>query len=193
MNDITHFGVKGMRWGVRKNQTEGSSSDRRENLKKAAVILGSAAAATAIIAGTVYVARKNMGNISMVDITPSDTGKNFADSFAQEPVGIVHAARGKHKGFTFPQRGGLDDPVKEYDKANPDSLVLNSYRRYGDRQEKVAAKFSDPLGRKDRAGRPIEHNVILPEDLASRINSFDDIVPTVWPLIDNTYAALYDA
>lgn len=46
---LEHFGVRGMRWGVRKNISVGNSetSNRNKNLKRAAVIGGVAVVATA--------------------------------------------------------------------------------------------------------------------------------------------------
>lgn len=191
LEDLAHHGVKGMHWGVRKDKPRSTPEKSRKGLKKAAVILGSAAAAAAIAVGTAYVLSRD-NDIPLSKAHPSETGKKFSESFAKEPVGIVHAARGKNRGFTFPQRGSLDDPLKEYAKAGFDDLASNSHKRYGDRQEKVAAKFDDPEGRKDFAGRPIEHEVMLPESMAQPVKTLSDVVSTAWPLIKDTYETLYN-
>ncbi len=57
--------------------------------------------------------------------------------------------------MVFLSRGGLTDPLKEYEKAGFDTLANNSFSRYGDRFEKIAARFDDPEGRRDFSGRPI--------------------------------------
>jgi hypothetical protein len=196
--DVYHHGIKGMHWGIRKEDPSGDSNpERRAKVKKAAIILGSAVGVAAIAAGTYYMTQH--GGVSMSDVNrfaeskAAEPAKKFTSSMAREPLGIVHAAKPKNRGFTFPQRGGLDDPIHEYERSGVAHLAANTFKRYGSRNEKIAAKFSDPEGRRDRAGRPIDHDVMLPESLASGIKDFAEIVPKVWPLIKDTYAAIYDS
>lgn len=195
---LEQSGIKGMRWGVRKapeSSTKTISSKElqpKSNTKRnAAIILGSAAVATAIIVGAVY-AKRHMG-VKTKDISnASETTKKFAEGLAKEPVGLVHSTRGKIRGFSFPQHGGLTDPIKEYDKSGlTKDLSDNAFIRYGSKNEKIAARFIDPLGRKDAAGRLIPHEVLLPEDMARGINNHDDVVKKTWPLIKDIYNGFY--
>lgn len=187
---LEHFGVKGMRWGVRKSGSD-QKTEHSNKKRNAAIVLGSVVAVTAIAAGALY-AKKHMG-ASTKDISKvSETTKNFAESMAKEPVGIVHATRGKARGFTFPQHGGLNHPLREYDKSGlTRDMSDTAFIRYGNRNEKIAARFLDPLGRKDLAGRPIPHEVLLPEEMARGIKSHSDVVSKIWPLIKDTYAPFY--
>lgn len=197
VNDfLEHFGVKGMRWGVRKKEESSGeeSSQKKKNTKRnVAIIIGSAVGVAAVTAGVIY-AKKHM-NVSMSDISkPTEAVKKFADSMASEPVGIVHAARGKSAGWTFPGHGGLSDPVKEHLRAGfAEKGGLNRFWRYGDRNEKIAARLLDPEGRKDWTGRDIFHELMLPESLAKQIQKFEDINEKVWPMIKDKYQAIYDA
>lgn len=190
---LEHHGIKGQKWGVRKQQTsnESNKSGGWSNKKKAAVILGSAAVAAGLIVGGVY-AKKHFG-VKTSDIKgSSETAKKFAQSLAKEPVAIVHSSRGHSKGFHFLQRGGLDNPLKELERAGVgDSTPVGTFKRYGDNLEKVYASFHDPLGRKDAAGRLIPHEVFLPESLAKGVNNHDEAVKKAWPLIKDTYDAMY--
>lgn len=197
---LEHFGVKGMKWGVRKERTSSSpDSSQKEgwsNKKKAAVILGSAAVAASLIAGGIY-AKKHF-NVKMANLPKSSApSKKLSESLAKEPVSLIHASRGKTIGFSFLQRGGLEDPLKEYMRSGLESADIEQskkfFSRYGDRNEKIALRFMDPLGRKDQSGRAIPHEALLPESLAKGVNSHEEAVAKVWPLIKDTYEAIYDA
>lgn len=192
---IEHYGIKGMHWGIRKD--DGTPRFTKQQVKKAAIIFGAAVGVAAIAVGSAYAVKQmhgSMGDIKISDISIPPAAKKFADAMAAEPVGIVHASRTKNKGFTFPGRGGLSDPFIEWEKAGFKSNVnVVGTRRYGERNEKIAASFPDPLGRKDRAGRPINHEVMIPEEVAKNIHNLDDVPNIAWSMIKDTYNALYDA
>lgn len=193
---LDHYGTKGMRWGVRKAQDksppkETSKSEGMSNKKKAAIIFGSVAGVAALAVGATY-AKKHM-NVPMSEIgQPSESVKKFSEAMAREPVGIVHSSRGKNRGFTFPQHGGLTDPLREYDDSGlTRDLSDKAFLRYGKNNEKIAARFLDPEGRKDAAGRIIPHEVILPESMARGVNTHDEAVAKAWPLIKDIYRPFY--
>lgn len=192
-NALEHYGVKGMRWGVRRD-SNGSGESKSSKVKKAAIIFGSAVGAAAIAIGSAYIANqmRTDGDRRMADISTSPRADQLAKALVQEPVGIVHASRGRNKGFTFPQRGGLSEPTVEYQKAGFDNMPPGpAMRRYGERNEKVAARYNDPEGRRDFASRPIFHEVMLPESMAKGVHNVSDAERVSWPLIKDTYAALY--
>lgn len=196
--ELEHFGVKGMHWGVRKSEeSSGDKEAKTSGKKKAAIIIASAVGVAAVLAGAAYVLHRNgvFGDILASDVSVKDTAKKFAESMAQEPVGIVHSARTKRKGFTFPQRGGLSDPFTEWSNAGftSDGDSRNVFRRYGSRLEKVAAEFDDPHGRLDQAGRLITHTVMLPEGMAKNVHTLEDVVNVAWPLIKDKFDAMYDS
>ncbi len=177
--------------------TETSVSDssgqkpKMSGKKKAAIVLGSVAAATAITVGVIY-AKKHM-NTPTSDILPaSKSVRKFAESMAKEPIGIVHSSRGKNGGYTFPQRGGLDNPGEEMIKAGLDRMKVGEFKRYGERSEKVAARYLDPEGRKDFSGRLIGHDVVLPESMAKNVSNLSDVEAMTWPLIKDVYQVLWD-
>lgn len=191
---LEHYGVTGMKWGVRRSLDTAKGKFTKKNVKKAAAIFGSAAGAAALAIGSAYVANhmKDSGRRNVSTIPPSPRADKLSKAMSQEPVGIVHAARGKHKGWTFPQSGGLSDPVSEYGKAGFDSMPSGpGIRRYGDRNEKVAARYNDPEGRRDRSSRPIIHEVMLPESMARGVKTVEDARDASWPSIKDTYASLY--
>lgn len=202
---LMHYGIKGMHWGVRKTEPSGrpsSSSSVQQakpgwsNKKKAAVIFGSVVGVAAIGAGAYY-AKKHYG-ISLNSVNKfaktevAKPTKQFAQAMAKEPLGIVHSSRGKHHGYTFPQRGGLTDPESEFMRAGlGQGQSHGHFARYGNRLEKVAATFHDPEGRTDFSGRRIVHDVILPESLAKEVNNIDDVQKLVWPKIKDVYDSFY--
>lgn len=190
---LEHFGIKGMRWGVR-NSSDSSAqkneSDDWSKKKKAAVVLGSVALAATIAVGALYA--KNHMDVSLKDISsPSSVTTNLAKALAKEPVAMMHSSRGKNRGYAFLRDGGMKTPNEEFLRAGLDKANVGFFRRYGDQGEKVAARFSDPEGRKDFSGRLIGHDVILPKSMSIGINNADDAARIAWPLIKPMFDAFY--
>ena len=206
---LAHYGVKGMKWGVRnsvdhtvekskefmndiKARYDNLTPEQQRNLK----IAGLTALAVGAAAATVILAAH--GNKSAVDVAKEGLKyakdvKDLVDA-VKEPDNVVWATRGKRNGFSFQEKGGLSDAMPEYDRAgfNDGQIARNTLKRYGEHQEKVAAVFQDPEGRKDFAGRDILHEVILPENLAKNINTIEDVVSVAWPLVKDAYKTIYD-
>ena len=98
---------------------------------------------------------------------------------------LIWATRGKLWGFRFLMDGGFSDPLPEYDKAF--SGVADQpeiCHRAGDR---VALRFSDPEGRKDRAGRVIPHEFVVFRPMADEVRSVEDGHRLVWPLVRESF------
>ncbi len=89
---LEHFGVKGMKWGVRKTSDSDtpsrSSSSKSSKLKKAAVIAGG----VALVAGAAYIAYKMNQTgvkIPVADLkthTSTSAGKSVAERLVKSPV-----------------------------------------------------------------------------------------------------------
>lgn len=192
---LEHHGIKGMRWGVRKQQSSSNESNKSEGMstkKKVAIGLGSAALAAGIIAGGIY-AKKHFGT-STSSIKDVSSGKKLAESLIQEPTSIIHSSRGHSKGFHFLERGGLNNPLLERDIAKvSDSTPIGTFKRYGNNLEKAFVSFHDPLGRRDAAGRVIPHEVFLPKHLADGVNTHEEAVKVAWPLLKDKFDAMYKA
>ncbi|MGZ8178711.1 hypothetical protein ACXVUM_12360 [Williamsia sp. SKLECPSW1] len=104
---------------------------------------------------------------------------------------MVWATRGRAWGFRFLLDAGLSDPLPDYERALADlGDEPATWRRHG---EQVALRFPDPLGRRDSAGRVIPHEFVLFGDLAARVDSVEDGLNTVWPLVSEKYAQVWDA
>jgi len=89
-NYLTHYGVKGMKWGVRKDQkrssrqprTEEQKAKRKQIAKKVAIGVGSAA----VVAGGAYAAYKfgpKLKNVSVKDLGSMRKSKAGKNSFAK--------------------------------------------------------------------------------------------------------------
>lgn len=105
---------------------------------------------------------------------------------------FIWATRGRQWGFRFLERGGLDDPLLEYEAAfNGFENEAEVCELVGDR---VALRFPDPLGRRDAAGRVIPHDfVVFPPD-SSRVRSVEEGIALIWPLPDvaSRFARIWD-
>ncbi|GLY18164.1 hypothetical protein Kisp01_51780 [Kineosporia sp. NBRC 101677] len=103
---------------------------------------------------------------------------------------LIWATRGRSWGFRFLLNGGLPDPLAEYERAFADVADEPAACHRGD--GRVALRFPDPEGRRDTAGRPIPHEFVVSGPLAETINSLDDALHTIWPMVADTYAGIWD-
>ena len=104
---------------------------------------------------------------------------------------LIWATRGKSWGFRFLLKGGLPDPLPLYEQR---------FAQLGDEQAAchraegtVALRFPDPLGRRDASGRVIPHEFIAFGDLADGVESVEDGLQDLWPLVAEAYAKVWDA
>lgn len=192
---LEHFGIKGMRWGVRKERSSSNEPkpplDKKALVKKVAIGVG----VIAVAVGAAYAAKSisQSGNVPVSSLSSATIDRGKKAVVAIEPTSILHSTRGRNKGFTFLKTGGTPTPLAEYDAAGFSVGSSGDYfRRYGNANEKVASRFADPNGRKDRAGRPIFHEVIVPPSMSNDINSVKDVVDKIWPMVKDDYDAFYD-
>lgn len=182
---LAHYGVKGQRWGVVR---EKDSSEKMSRNKKLAIAGGVVLGAAAIAAGAYYL----KSNPKLVNQVVKDIPK------PEEPTSIIHVSRGKHNGYRPLLNGGVKSPTAQFINAaiqngvDPNGGVVDSFVRFGERNEKIFANFKDPKGRKDFAGRTITHDVILPELKSIGLKTFDEIKDLAWSEIKDTYESFYD-
>ena len=107
------------------------------------------------------------------------------------PERLIWATRGRSWGFRFLLKGGLSDPLLVYERsfADLEDEPATCRRAAG----KVALRFPDPLGRRDASGRVIPHEFVVFGDLADEIESVEDGLRQVWPLVAEAYARVWDA
>jgi hypothetical protein len=107
------------------------------------------------------------------------------------PERLIWATRGRSWGFRFLLKGGLPDPLLVYERsfAELGDEPATCHRAAG----KVALRFPDPLGRRDAAGRVIPHEFVLSGDLADEVESVEDGLQRVWPLVAGAFAGIWDA
>ncbi|WP_113719077.1 hypothetical protein [Arthrobacter dokdonensis] len=102
---------------------------------------------------------------------------------------FIWATRGLIWGFRFLRDGGCEEPLRAYD---------DSFSELWDESEvcrrlsgKVALRFPDPLGRRDRAGRIIPHDFVVFEPLAHEVESVEDGIRLVWPLVADEFVRVW--
>lgn len=104
-------------------------------------------------------------------------------------MSLLWATRGRTWGFRFLRQGEFGDPLPVYDEAfSGVEDVSEVFRRDG---ERVALRFPDPLKRKDRAGRVIPHDFVAFAPLADQIDSVEDGLRLVWPLVAKEFARVW--
>lgn len=193
--ELVHYGVKGMRWGVR-NENESSSQSgnirklpssseqRKARAKKIAIGVGALTA----IAGAGFVAYKlnQSGAIKLSSLKKSPKATKVVEKIVSEQTDILHASRGKNTGFRFYKTGGFPNPIGQLETVfGADKFEDGMFEQLAD--GRVATSFLDPKGRKDFSGRVIPHQVIIPKTLAAGLKGLDDVMNEIWPLIESNY------
>lgn len=104
---------------------------------------------------------------------------------------LIWATRGRTWGFRFLLDGGLPDPLPAYDLAFSNlGGAPTAWQRVA---ERVALRFDDPLARRDVSGRVIPHEFVVSGDLAGEIESVEDGLEKVWPLVADAYARVWES
>lgn len=182
---LAHYGVKGMRWGVVKEEDSSKGMSRN---KKIAIAGGVVLGAAAIAAGAYYLKSKPQILSQVVKDIPKP----------EEPTSIIHVSRGKRNGYRPLMTGGIKSPTQQFINAalqngfDPNGGLVDNFVRFGDRNEKIFANFKDPKGRKDFAGRTITHDVIIPELKAAGLKTFNQVKDLAWSEIKDGYESFYD-
>lgn len=103
---------------------------------------------------------------------------------------IIWATRGRQWGHRFLRSGGSPDPLVDRDRAfaGTDDGAEVCHRT----GPILALRFEDPEGRKDAAGRPIFHELVVDGTEASGVTSLEDGIATFWPELAEEYAEVWD-
>lgn len=104
---------------------------------------------------------------------------------------LIWATRGRHWGFRFLLDAGFDDPLPTYRDAFAGIAETATALRH--HASVVALRFADPEGRRDSARRVIPHEFVIFGDLANSVDSIDDGVRVVWPLVAGVYSRVWEA
>lgn len=104
-------------------------------------------------------------------------------------MSLTWLTRGRSWGFRFLSKPGDSDPLVAYEQAF--SGYEDDQEVFHRSQDSVALRFQDPEGREDEAGRPITHDFVLTGDLAAGVNTFEQGISLVWPLVQDAYAQAY--
>lgn len=103
---------------------------------------------------------------------------------------LIWATRGRTWGFRFLRDGEFPDPLPEY--VNAFSGIEHERRVWRRVGETVALRFPDPFERQDSAGRVIPHEFVALGSLADGINSVEDGLRVLWPLVADEFARVWE-
>lgn len=179
MSEIKHYGVKGMKWGVRKERTPMTREERIAVSKKAAI--GTGVLVGAVGAAIVASQLKTKGDTPVSDLPKKAETPDLQDLFL--------ASRSKNRGYRVMRDGQHPSPLDLMDDVFGSNLEQQPNTLH-DSSKGLGVLLMDPEGRKDRAGRVISHSIIIPNSMKSGINNSDDVVRDIWPLIKDDY--VYD-
>jgi hypothetical protein len=106
-------------------------------------------------------------------------------------VTFIWVTRGRTWGFRVLRTAGLSDAFEAYESTfsgveeGPEAV-----RRVDDR---LAVRFPDPEGRRDRAGRIISHEFVLLPPVDAAVDSVDAARSLVWPQVETVFRGAWDA
>lgn len=193
---LAHYGVRGMKWGIRKSAYASNSNPRERKPLTRSQKIAAAGVVGAVVLGGIATAviLKNRGSVPTGNLGEAQKAKDFVAKKFEEPIRPIFVSKTTVGGYRYMGRGGLKDasaevfrsPIAEFEKNGQ----REGFKRYGDNLEKIAVRFKDPNGRLDQATRPIHHDLIIPKDMASDIKNIDDVMTKVWPKISAAYDRL---
>lgn len=212
---LKHYGVKGMKWGVRKdrkktNQSsdqdvslEGSEQAKKKldlkdpRVKKAAV---AAAGLTAVVAGA-YIYSKGGVSVNSLKRSTVKKGSEKAKDILEEATDIIYLSKPykdsgvtrhgiPYTGLGFVTTGKTKDYFDIFDNAGLNESGAAPFKKLSNGD--VAAIFEDLIGRVDEAGRPVPHAVFIPKDQAIGLNSLEDVIDKFGPRLEKEYSDFLD-
>lgn len=205
---LAHYGVKGMKWGVRKDSTKSSSatseapvrdSRGRLSLKNPKVRNAAIAGATLtalVVAG--YVAHKYDLPVSSLSSSVKKAGEKAAEEVFKQPTDIIYLSKPyKGSGVTkdgvdrtslrFITEGQTKDFFEVFDRAglNDEDFKAGDFKKLSNGS--VATIFEDLMGRTDAASRPVPHAVLIPAEKAVGLNSVQDVIDRYGGRLETEY------
>ncbi|KDP89853.1 MULTISPECIES: hypothetical protein [Clavibacter] len=104
---------------------------------------------------------------------------------------FIWVTRGRTWGFRVLRTARLSDAFESYETAFAGVAEgPEAFTRVGDR---LAIRFPDPEGRRDRAGRVISHEFVLLPPLEGAIDSVEAARDLVWPQVEAVFRGAWDA
>jgi hypothetical protein len=102
---------------------------------------------------------------------------------------LIWATRGRTWGFRFLRRAGFDDPLGVYEAAFAGAEDQHEVCQHV--SGNLALRFADPQGRRDASGRVIPHDFVILEPIPDGINSVEDGIRLIWPLVEEEFERVW--
>ena len=106
------------------------------------------------------------------------------------PLTFIWATRGRDWGTRFLKDGGLEDPLRRYEKAFAGQQAARAVERVVGSD--TAIRFLDPAAREDRSGRPITHSFVVIDAVPAGPGEMNRLRSQLWDQVADEYIRIWD-
>lgn len=180
-----------------KNEPRITSEQKHAAIRLTGVAAGTLAVAAGVSYAGYSLAKNGKVNTKLLDNKLTRRALNSGSNVAlarilSDKSTISHYSRGKNTGPAIIKSDGRPPPERLYMQAKFPPNNKEVFKKFDDGSNRIAVRFADPEGRRDRFGQRIRHEVIIPQTMSDGLNDINDVKIKIWPLLKEDYDNVYN-